>query len=179
VSALAVTPARPDGRVVAPAAERAERNAAIAPIGDPEPLPELRPRRARLTGLQARRAHHEHLAAAGASAAELDPAALVERVVRGHVLALDRLEALARRADNSSAQVGACRSLASVGSSLIGTLSRVGWLEEPSLARFRSEVETAVAVIFALADAHGIPDDEVSDAVERLPLERAGLERAS
>lgn len=63
---------------------------------------------------QARRAPDEHLATA-TDVVPLDVGALFERAVRTELLALDRLEVLARSADNSSArgerQGSGCRSI--------------------------------------------------------------------
>lgn len=79
----------------------------------------------------AERAYADHLrSAAPESFADIDVEALSLRVVRSHVRALDRLEELAGRSTNENAAVGAARSLASVGASLLAVLGRVGLLPE-------------------------------------------------
>lgn len=160
------------------AADRVARNARIAQArATGEPWAAIAEREG-LSRKHARRCRDEHLRTSAAPK-PLDADALVERVLRGHLVALDRLEALALNADNSSAQVGAARSLSSVGVSLVGLLARLGRIGDPGLLRFAAELRLAVEAIYVLADRHGIPPEEVAATVERLPLPRAGLKAAA
>jgi hypothetical protein len=156
-------------------AERAARNARIAEArAAGEPWATIAEREG-LSVKQARRCRDEHLRTAGAPPPSLDADALVERVLRGHLVALDRLEALAADADADSARVGAARSLSTVGVNLIGLLARLGRLGDPGLLRFQAEIRLAVDAIYGLADRYEIPPEEVLATVEGMPLERAGL----
>lgn len=155
------------------AAERAARNARIAEAREEgQPWTPIAAREG-LSIKQARRARDEHLRTASPSS--LDADALVERDLRGHLVALHRLETLAAEADNDSAMVRAARSLSTVGVSLIGLLTRLGRIGDPGLLRFAAELRLAVEALYLLADRHGIPPEEVAATVERLPLARAGL----
>jgi len=171
-SSASDTPRRPLNAV-----ERAERNRRIAEERAAGASYEALAERYGLSARHVRRAEIAGMRRAALPAVTggdgLDPAALVERVVGAHVLALDRLEALARRADNSSAQVGACRSLSTVGLGLVALLARLGLVGDPDTARFQSEMKVVIGALFDLADRHGIPPAEVAATVDRTPMRLA------
>ncbi len=155
-------------RTVLPAAERAERNRRIAESkAAGATWPEVA-ERCGVSEKTARRAAAEH-AAVGVTRRDLDAGvdaeALVERVVRVHVLALDRLERLSAWADNDSARVGAARSLSTVSVALLDVLARLGLVGDPGMVRFRAEMQRAAVAVVSLADRHDIPWEEVDAAL--------------
>lgn len=162
----------PHPRTVLPAAERADRNRRIA--------------EARATGLTwrecaerfdvsvmtARRAAAEHAATAAPTAdpESIDADALVHRVVRAHVRALDRLDRLPARLDNHSAEIGASRAYASVSVSLLGVLYQLGLLADPALARYYAEMGRAGRALYAFIEQHDIPWEDAERVFGDVPL---------
>lgn len=147
--------------------DRVVRNREIARLRDEECLGwDAVAARVGVSVRTAERGYADHYrSAAPESLSGIDVEALSLRVIRSHLLALDRLEPLAGRSDNVNAAVGASRSLASVGASLLAVLGRVGLLPE-SGERWRLSRE-AEQVAQELADAcrrHGVPA-EVMDEV--------------
>lgn len=113
----------------------------------------------------AERAYADHLRSAAPEAfTDIDVEALSLRVVRSHVRALDRLEELAGRSTNENASVGAARSLASVGASLLGVLGRVGLLPESGDRwRLSREAEQIANELAAACRRHGVPAEVVDE----------------
>lgn len=164
----------PHPRTILPAADRAERNrqiaeAKVAGLTWPEVA-----ERFGVSESTARRAAAEHattvLVPARDGRGEFDADAIVERVLRAHRLALERLDRLSLRADNDSAKTGAARSLATVGASYLDVSVRVGAVGDPGLARYRAEMDQAARTLVRLAGEHGITWEEIDRAFNSIPL---------
>lgn len=98
----------------------------------------------------------------------VNPTAAVHRAIRAHLLALDEAEAAMATATNESAKVGAIKAATTTSASLLALLRGLGLLGNLHLAAFQREIGFAAEVIGALADAHGISDQELQEAVERV-----------
>ena len=156
------------------AAERAERNRRIAEArADGEPWAPIAAREG-LSVKQARRAATDHLKsevpAGPRRLGDIDGPTLLARIVDAQERALSAALAEVTAGDNSSARVGAARTVAILGSALHSTLLRAGLVGDPGLSRFTVEFEAAVRAMFALAERYDIPNDEVVAEVHRLPL---------
>lgn len=107
--------------------------------------------------------------------ADVDVEALVMRLLRAHVRALDRMDELADQRGNQNASIGAARTVGSLSTSLVAVLGRTGLLPE-SGGRWAVSRE-AEQIAQELADAcrrHGVPA-EVMDEV--CGVATAGAER--
>lgn len=142
--------------------ERVARNREIARLREEDGLPwEAVAERLQISVRTASRGYADHLrSAAPESFAAIDVEEICLRVVRTHLLALDRLEPLASRRDNQNAAVGAARSLATVGASLLGVLGRVGLLPESGDRwRISLELQQIARELLEACDRHGVPSD--------------------
>lgn len=167
------------GRRRLSAAERVERNARIAAAREAgRSWPEICSAFA-LSDRQARRAAEEHYESARRSApplTDLDGAALVARVIDAQATALGLAVALAASAANENARIGALRTVATVATSLHTAMIRSGVVGDAGLERFRTLIRGAYEVVYDLAGRHGISDDEVLAAWERLPAPAARMD---
>lgn len=102
--------------------------------------------------------------------AAIDVTGAVARVVRVHLSALARAEALVDGAGESNAGVGVLRVAASVGASLLDVLQRTGHLPDRSdvalRRRIQEELRDLAEVFVRAADEHGVPDAVVSRVLE-------------
>lgn len=90
--------------------------------------------------------------------ADVDVEALVMRLLRAHVRAVDRMDELADQRGNQNASIGAARTVGTLNTSLVAILSRVGVLPE-SGGRWALSRE-AEQIAHELAEAchqHGVP----------------------
>ena len=162
----------PHPRTVLPAAERADRNRRIAAA---KAAGATWPEVAESFGVSestARRAAAEHAASAPShgSADEYNADAIIRRILRGHRVAMERLEPLTRRADNDSARVGANRALYGAAASYATVAMTLGVIGDPGLARFYSEMQRAARAVITLAERHDIPYADVDAAMSELVL---------
>lgn len=94
--------------------------------------------------------------------------AAVHRVVESHIRALAEAEQMCRAADNSNARVGALRSVATIGSSLLSVLGRLGLLSDSGLLRYEREVARMAEVLNELGRRHDLSDDEIMQVVDHV-----------
>jgi hypothetical protein len=100
---------------------------------------------------------------------DIDPAAILEEIVRAELVALYRLQELVHDR-NSSVAVGAAKAVGSVGADLRTSLAAAGLIPESGgEIRLRRELQAAVRALIAVGDRTGIDMDEVQQALSSEP----------
>jgi hypothetical protein len=149
--------------------ERVARNREIARLRDGEKLAwEAIASRLSVSVRTATRGYGEHHRSAALGTletfADVDVEALVMRLLRAHVRALDRMDEMAEQRGNQNASIGAARTVGSLSASLVAVLGRTGLLPE-SGGRWALSRE-AEQIAQELADAcrrRGVPAEVIDD----------------
>lgn len=156
------------------AAERAERNRRITEArATGEPWGPIAAREG-LSVKQARRAAADHLeseiAAGPRRLSDIDGPALLVKIIDAQERALSAALREMTAGDNSSARVGAARTVSTVGATLHQTLHDAGLVGGASLMRYVSEIEAFVRMWFDLAARYGVPTDVIQQELDAVPL---------
>lgn len=149
--------------------ERVARNREIARLRDAEKLAwEAIASRLSVSVRTATRGYGEHHRSAALGTletfADVDVEALVMRLLRAHVRALDRMDELADQRGNQNASIGAARTVGSLSTSLLDVLGRTGLLPESggrwALSREAEQIANELA---AACRRHGVPAEVVDE----------------
>jgi hypothetical protein len=101
---------------------------------------------------------------------EEDPGAVLREAVGIYRWALERLERLAEKGDNSSARLGAVRSRVATARDLVDLLGRAGLIPDgPYAWRFEVEASAFVKGMLEVAGRHGIDVEEILREMENVP----------
>lgn len=100
----------------------------------------------------------------------LDPEAILGRIIRIQLRALDRVAVLMEGADNSSAEVGAARAAGSIGADLRASLIGAGLIPDSGeRLRLKRETRAAAFALHRIARRLGATDEEFDAELSREP----------
>ena len=100
---------------------------------------------------------------------DIDPAAILEEIIRAELIALYRLQELVHDR-NASVAVGAAKAVGSVGADLRASLAAAGLIPESGAeVRLEREMRIAVRALISVAERSGVDIRKVHEAISEQP----------